>query len=49
MIEDWRRHFNNGRPNSSLGYLSPSEFKSSLQGKVSAPQPVSQPEAIDFN
>jgi len=49
VIEDWRRHFNNDRPHSSLGYLSPSEFKSSLQKKVSAPQPVFQPEAVDFN
>jgi len=48
VIEDWRQHFNMDRPHSSLGYLSPAEFKSSLQKKASAPQPVSQPEAIDL-
>jgi len=48
VIEDWRQHFNLDRPHSSLGYLSPAEFKSSLQKKASAPQPVSQPEAINL-
>jgi putative transposase len=48
VIEDWRQHFNLDRPHSSLGYLSPAEFKISLQKKASAPQPVSQPEAINF-
>jgi len=47
VIEDWRRHYNLDRPHSSLGYLSPSEFKRRLQGKDGAPlqQPVSQPGA----
>lgn len=27
-IEQWRRHYNEGRPHSSLGYLTPLEFKS---------------------
>ena len=26
VIETWRRHFNNVRPHSSLGYLTPAEF-----------------------
>jgi putative transposase len=26
-IEDWRRHYNEVRPHSSLGYLTPAEFK----------------------
>ena len=26
-IEQWRRHYNDVRPHSSLGYLTPSEFK----------------------
>jgi len=27
IIEDWRRHYNAVRPHSSLGYLTPHEFK----------------------
>lgn len=27
LIETWRRHYNDVRPHSSLGYLTPSEFK----------------------
>ena len=27
-IEEWRRHYNDVRPHSSLGYLTPAEFKS---------------------
>jgi putative transposase len=26
MIETWRRHYNEVRPHSSLGYLTPFEF-----------------------
>lgn len=26
-IEEWRRHYNEVRPHSSLGYLTPGEFK----------------------
>jgi Integrase core domain len=26
LIEEWRRHFNEVRPHSSLGYLTPNEF-----------------------
>jgi putative transposase len=50
VIEDWRRHYNLDRPHSSLGYLSPSEFKKRLQEKVepSHLQPVSQPGAISL-
>jgi len=31
VIEQWRRHYNQVRPHSSLGYLTPSEFKSTKQ------------------
>jgi len=50
VIEDWRRHFNLDRPHSSLGYLSPSEFKRRLQEKTAPPthQPLSQPGAISL-
>jgi putative transposase len=27
VIEAWRRHYNETRPHSSLGYLTPAEFK----------------------
>lgn len=27
IIEAWRRHYNSGRPHSSLGYLTPHEFE----------------------
>ncbi len=30
-IEQWRRHYNEVRPHSSLGYLTPLEFKRSIQ------------------
>lgn len=29
VIEDWRRHYNHVRPHSSLGYLTPEQFKCS--------------------
>ncbi len=29
-IEEWRRHYNEVRPHSSLGYLTPAEFKATL-------------------
>ena len=28
LIEAWRKHYNDVRPHSSLGYLTPREFKS---------------------
>ena len=30
-IEEWRRHYNEIRPHSSLGYLTPLEFKTTQQ------------------
>ena len=36
LIEEWRRHFNEVRPHSSLGYLTPNEFVAS-RNKASAP------------
>jgi putative transposase len=30
VIEGWRRHYNEVRPHSSLGQLTPSEFKRTL-------------------
>ncbi len=31
VIENWRKFYNTERPHSSLGYLTPSEFKSSME------------------
>jgi putative transposase len=31
LIEQWRRHYNEVRPHSSLGYLTPQEFKSQIK------------------
>ena len=33
VIETWRRHYNNVRPHSSLGYRTPNEFKKDLERK----------------
>ena len=30
-IEQWRQHYNEVRPHSSLGYLTPAEFKAQLR------------------
>ena len=37
VIEAWRRHFNEVRPHSSLGYLTPVEFAAKLQHTNAAP------------
>src|SRR5215467_2306829 len=31
IVEEWRRHFNEVRPHSSLGYLTPAEFAATLK------------------
>jgi putative transposase len=31
MIETWRRHYNEDRPHSSLGYRTPKQFKEDHQ------------------
>ena len=33
-IEEWRRHYNEVRPHSSLGYLTPAEFKATLTATI---------------
>gem|GEM_PF-6168226 len=30
LIEQWRRHYNESRPHSALGYLSPAAFAATL-------------------
>ena len=37
VIETWRRHFNEVRPHSSLGYLTPAEFVARLKEQDAAP------------
>jgi putative transposase len=36
VIEEWRRHFNEVRPHSSLGYLTPNEFVAKLKSETVA-------------
>ena len=40
VIETWRRHFNEVRPHSSLGYLTPAEFVARLKQQVAASRPA---------
>ena len=37
VIEAWRKHYNNVRPHSSLGYLTPAEFVAKLKENDAAP------------
>jgi len=41
VIEGWRRHYNETRPHSSLGYLTPAEFKQ-LSSKTNPEEPIFQ-------
>src|SRR5262249_48577539 len=38
VIESWRRHFNEVRPHSSLGYLTPAAFAAKLNPQLPFPQ-----------
>jgi putative transposase len=47
LIEEWRRHYNEVRPHSSLGYLTPMEFKTQiksgqLEERASTPSAILQ-------
>jgi len=42
VIESWRRHYNDVRPHSSLGQLTPAEFKESMQRRNEESQAVTQ-------
>ena len=33
LIEEWRKHYNDVRPHSSLGYLTPREFSKKQESK----------------
>ena len=45
IIETWRRHYNEVRPHSSLGYLTPSEFVA-RQPKVASRHATGQDAAV---
>lgn len=40
VIESWRRHFNEVRPHSSLGYLTPAEFVARIGSQDAASRPA---------
>ena len=40
VIEAWRKHYNEVRPHSSLGYLTPAEFVARLKQNDAAPVPA---------
>jgi putative transposase len=40
VIETWRRHFNEVRPHSSLGYMTPAEFVARLKEQDAASKPA---------
>ena len=42
-VEQWRRHYNEVRPHSSLGYLTPAEFKASGAATISAGRSAASP------
>jgi putative transposase len=47
-IEEWRRHYNEVRPHSSLGYLTPTEFKAKhLAGLVDGGRSPAEPARAD--
>ena len=39
VIEQWRRHYNEVRPHSSLGYLTPEEFKTKIKSGLITERP----------
>jgi putative transposase len=48
-IEQWRQHYNEVRPHSSLGYLTPMEFKAKhLAGSVDGGRPPAEPARADI-
>jgi hypothetical protein len=42
-IEEWRRHYNEVRPHSSLGYLTPAEFKATLAATTTEGRSAASP------
>ena len=46
VIETWRRHYNEVRPHSSLGYLTPQQFKQKQSPKQSTCEKASSTELL---
>jgi putative transposase len=46
-IEKWRRHYNEVRPHSSLGYLTPVEFKATLAATITEGRSAATPPRAD--
>jgi putative transposase len=46
-IEEWRRHYNEVRPHSSLGYLTPAEFKATLTATITEGRSAASPPRAD--
>ena len=46
-IEQWRRHYNEVRPHSSLGYLTPQEFKATCAANVTEGRSPAMPARAD--
>jgi putative transposase len=45
MIETWRRHYNEVRPHSSIGYLTPAAFAAKIDNQKTAPAQATGPSA----
>jgi putative transposase len=43
VIEQWRRQYNEDRPHSSLGYLTPTEFRQAYDGQQAEPAALRAP------
>ena len=46
-VEQWRRHYNEVRPHSSLGYLTPAEFKASGAATITVGRAAATPPRAD--
>jgi len=46
-IEEWRRHYNEVRPHSSLGYRTPAEFKATLTATITEGRSAASPPRAD--
>jgi len=46
-VEQWRRHYNEVRPHSSLGYLTPAEFKASGAATITVGRSAARPPRAD--
>ncbi len=46
LIEAWRQHFNNVRPHSSLGYLTPAAFAAQVNQDAAVPQATGRSAAV---